>query len=155
MAMERSFMMVKPDGVQRRLVGEVVSRIERKGLRLAAMKLIRMSDTQARELYKVHEGRAFHPKLMKFITSGPVVVLCVEGLQAIATIRTMLGKTFGSEAEPGTIRGDLAMSRGKNIVHGSDSFESAQRELPIFFKKEELLDHAMPDLDWVYESDEK
>jgi len=155
MATERTFMMVKPDGVLRRLVGEVVSRVERKGLRLVALKLIRMSDAQAKELYKVHEGKPFHSKLMKFITSGPAVVMCVEGYQAIATLRAMLGKTFGAEAEPGTIRGDLAMSRGKNIVHGSDSIESAARELPIFFKREELLDYAVPDVDWVYEPDEK
>jgi nucleoside-diphosphate kinase len=153
--MERTFAMVKPDGVMRRLVGEVVSRIERKGLRLAGLKLIRVSDAQARELYKVHEGKPFHPKLMKFITSAPVVVMCVEGYKAVATVRALLGKTFGFEAEPGTIRGDFAMSRGKNIVHGSDSEASAQRELPIFFKPEEMVEHAPVDLDWVYERDER
>lgn len=153
--MERTFCMVKPDGVQRRLVGEVVSRIERKGLRIAALKLIRVSQAQARELYKIHEGKPFHARLMQFITSGPVCVMVVEGWQAIGIVRRLLGKTFGFEAEPGTIRGDHAISRGKNVAHGSDGEPSAAREIPIFFKPEEIVEAAPADLDWILEPDER
>lgn len=152
--MERTFVMVKPDGVQRRLLGEVISRIERKGLSIIGLKLIVMSGEEARALYRVHEGKPFHPKLIRLVTSGPVAVMAVEGYRAIRTVRALLGKTFGYEAEPGTIRGDYALSRGKNIVHGSDGPESAARELGIFFREEELVRLEPVDREWVLEPDE-
>jgi nucleoside-diphosphate kinase len=153
--MERTFCMVKPDGVMRRLAGEVIGRIEKKGLRICAMKMIAMSQEQISKLYKVHEGKPFYPKLVKFISSGPVVVMVVEGHEAVKALRNLLGATAGFEAIPGTIRGDFADSRGKNVVHGSDSVESAQYEIPIFFKENEILSYQPVDLDWVLEADEK
>lgn len=153
--MDRTFVMIKPDGVHRRLVGEVVSRFERKGLRLVGMRLIRMSQDQARRLYKVHEGKPFYNGLINFITSGPALVMVIEGYKAVEVVRRMLGKTAAFEAEPGTIRGDLGLSRGKNIVHGSDSVENARYEMSIFFTESDLVNYTTPDIDWVYEPDER
>ena len=153
--MERSFCMVKPDGVMRRLAGEIIGRIERKGLRVVGMKLILMTAEQATRLYKVHEGKPFYPKLTKFITSGPVVVMVVEGNEAVKAIRGLLGATTGYEAAAGTIRGDYGLSRGKNLVHGSDSVENAKTEMAIFFKDSDLIEYTAPDLDWCLEPDEK
>lgn len=153
--MERTFCMIKPDGVMRRLAGEVIGRIEKKGLRIAALKMIQMSQDQVAKLYKVHEGKGFYSKLVKFITSGPVVVMVVEGNEAVKSIRNLLGATTGYEAAPGTIRGDYGLSRGKNVVHGSDSIENARTEIGIFFKDSELMEYGQPDIDWVLEPDEK
>ncbi len=153
--MERSFVMVKPDGVQRRLVGEIVQRIEQKGLRLCGLKLIAMSNKQATELYSVHKGKPFYDSLMKFVTASPVVVMVVEGYQAVSVMRKLLGATFGYDADPGTIRGDFGMSKGFNLIHASDAVESVQREMPIFFDPKELVSHAMCDQDWVNEEPER
>lgn len=153
--MERSFVMVKPDGVQRRLVGEIVQRIEKKGLRLCGLKLIAVSNKQATELYSVHKGKPFYDSLMKFVTASPVVVMVVEGYQAVSVMRKLLGATFGYDAEPGTIRGDFGMSKGFNLIHASDAVESVQREMPIFFDPKELVSHAMIDQDWVNEEPER
>jgi nucleoside-diphosphate kinase len=153
--MERSFCMIKPDGVMRRLAGDVIGRIEKKGLRIAGLKMISMSQEQVSKLYKVHEGKSFYSKLVKFVTSGPVIVMVVEGHEAVKALRNLLGATTGYEAAPGTIRGDYGLSRGKNVIHGSDSVESAQYEIPIFFKDSELARYVQPDLDWCLEPDER
>ncbi len=153
--MERTFVMVKSDGVQRRLVGEILGRFERKGLKIVGLKILRMPQAQAEDLYSVHKGRPFYDGLVKFITASPVVTMVLEGARAIQVVRTMLGKTFSYEAEPGTIRGDFGVSKGFNLIHGSDSPESAQREIPIFFAKGELVDWKSVDVEWVYEGPER
>ena len=153
--MERSFSMIKPDGVQRRLIGRILQRFEDKGLRLAGLKLIQVSKKQAETLYSVHQGKPFYDGLVKFITSSPVVTLVIEGNQAIAVVRKLLGATFGFNAEPGSIRGDYGSSKGFNLVHGSDSVESANREIPIFFQDAELVKYEHADLAWVLEEPER
>ena len=153
--MERTFSMIKPDGVQRRLVGRIVQRFEDKGLRLIGLKLIQMSPKQAETLYSIHKERPFYASLVKFVTSSPVVVMAVEGNQAIAVVRKLLGATFGFNAEPGSIRGDYGCSKGFNLIHGSDAPEAAQREIPIFFSESELLKYEHADQAWVLEEPER
>ncbi|WP_130649094.1 nucleoside-diphosphate kinase [Egicoccus halophilus] len=133
MATERTLILVKPDGVQRGLVGEVIARIERKGFRLEALELRTLEREKAEEHYAEHRERPFFGELVAFITSGPLVALCVSGEGAIAGMRTLMGATNPLDATPGSIRGDFATEIGENIVHGSDSPESAERELGIFF----------------------
>ena len=135
---EATFLYIKPDGVERGLVGEVISRIERKGLKIKQLKMIRMSREEALELYKEHEGKDFFEKLIEFVTRGPVVLIVVEGPRAVEAVRNLVGKTDGVKASPGTIRGDFSLSTRENIVHASDSVESAQREMKIFFKESNL-----------------
>ena len=122
---ERTLIILKPDAMQRRLVGPIISRFEAKGLQIAGMKLMRVTNDLAERHYAVHKGKPFYPGLIQYITSGPVVVMVVEGQRAIATSRALMGKTFGFEAEPGTIRGDYALSKTYNLIHGSDSAASA------------------------------
>ena len=153
--MERSFIMIKPDGVQRRHVGDILSRFENKGLKLVGMKLIQMPKGKAETLYSIHKERPFYSTLVGFVTSSPVVVMVVEGFQAITTARKLLGATFGYEAEPGTIRGDFGNSKGFNLIHGSDSPESAEREIPIFFESKELVSYDLADRVWVNEEPER
>ncbi len=140
MATQKTFVMIKPDGVKRRLVGEIISRIERKGLNIVAMKMVHMSKDKAEELYAEHKGKAFFPELIAYITSGPVVCMVVEGDEAVAVMRKMIGATDPKEASPGTIRGDFALSKGENVIHASDSEEKARREMSIFFSSEEILE---------------
>ncbi len=147
--------MIKPDGVQRRLVGKVLQRFEEKGLRIVGLKLIRMEPKTAENLYSVHKGKPFYDTLVRFITSGPVVVMAIEGFKAIEITRKLLGATFGFNAEPGTIRGDYGSSKGFNLIHGSDSPESVARELPIFFSEKELVAYEHADSVWVYEEPER
>ena len=137
--MEREFVMIKPDGVKRGLVGEIISRIERKGLKIVALKMLRMSLEQAKELYKEHEGKPFFEDLINYVTSGPVVAMIVEGPNAVEVVRRMIGDTDGSKAPPGTIRGDFALSKARNVVHATDSPEKVKREYSIFFKEEEVV----------------
>lgn len=153
--MERTFCMIKPDGVQRRLVGKIIQRFEEKGLRVAGLKLVRMERATAENLYSVHKGKPFYESLVKFVTSGPAVVMAIEGFNAVEVCRKLMGATFGFNAEPGTIRGDFGTSKGFNLVHGSDSVDSVKRELPIFFKESELVDYRHPDFEWVYEEPER
>jgi nucleoside-diphosphate kinase len=153
--MERTFSMIKPDGVQRRLVGRIVGRLEDKGLRIVGLKLIQMSQKQAETLYSIHKERPFYGTLVKFVTTSPAVVLVIEGNQAIAVVRKLLGATFGFNAEPGSIRGDYGSSKGYNLVHGSDSAEAAQREIPIFFDEKELVKYEHVDNVWVLEEPER
>jgi nucleoside-diphosphate kinase len=131
--MEKTFLMVKPDGVVRGLVGQVISRVERKGLVVSALKMMIVDKGLARRHYAEHVGKPFFDELVSFITSGPVVAMVVEGDGAIKTVRIMVGKTDPKEASPGSIRGDLALEIGSNIVHASDSQRSAKREIDLFF----------------------
>ncbi len=140
MAVERTLLMVKPDGVRRGLVGEIIARFERKGLKIKALKMFKFTREKAEEFYSVHRGKSFFPGLIEFITSGPVVAMVLEGDSAISVVRRMIGPTDGREAPPGTIRGDYALSKGENVVHASDSPESAEREIGIVFSDEEIID---------------
>jgi nucleoside-diphosphate kinase len=149
--LERTLILVKPDGVQRGLIGEIITRFERRGLRLAGMKLMQMSEALAARHYEEHEGKGFYPSLIEYITSGPVVAMVWEGPNVIAVARTMMGATRPHEAAPGTIRGDYAQETGRNIVHGSDGEESAAREIGLFFSAEELLDWPRSVDPWIYE----
>jgi nucleoside-diphosphate kinase len=130
---ERTLVLVKPDGVRRGLVGEVISRLERKGLSLVAMNLRILDEATARRHYGEHEGKPFFAGLVEFITSGPLVTLVVEGPRAVEAVRTLMGVTDPVQAEPGSLRGDYALEIGENLVHGSDSPESAKREIDLFF----------------------
>lgn len=149
--MERTLIILKPDAVQRGLVGEIITRFERKGLQPVAMKLMRIPQQLAETHYEPHRGKPFYAGLVKFMTSSPVVVLALAGKDAIAISRKLMGATFGSKAEPGTIRGDFGVSNSFNLIHGSDSAESAQRELGLFFKPDELLDWTPASQAWVYD----
>lgn len=148
--MEKTFLMIKPDGVQRNLVGEIINRFEKKGLKLVAMKMLVISRSMAEEHYQEHVGKPFFEDLVSFITSGPVVAMVWEGLDVIPLAREMMGKTNPSAAAPGTIRGDYAIFTGNNVVHGSDSPQSAEREINLFFKTEELLNYKKDQSSWVY-----
>lgn len=155
MATERSLILVKPDGVQRRLIGTILSRIENKGLKIVGMKMLRVTQELARKHYAEHVEKPFYPLLEEFITAGPVVALAVEGPEAIAVMRALMGSTNGRESAPGTIRGDYGVSRQMNLIHGSDGPEAAARELQIYFRQEELLDYEPTLGPWVCADDEK
>ena len=144
-------MLVKPDGVQRGLIGTVIGRIESKGLKIAGLKLVHVSEELAKEHYGEHVARPFFGDLVSFITSSPVVALAVEGDNAVSVVRTLMGGTNPEEADPGTIRGDFGMTIGMNLVHGSDSVESADRELNLFFKPDEILDYEREIDAWITE----
>lgn len=148
--MERTFLMIKPDGVQRNLVGEIIGRFEKKGFQLVALKLIQISPELAAKHYGEHVGKPFYGELLEFITSGPVVAMVWQGLNAVAVARTMMGKTNPADAAPGTIRGDLAVFMGNNVVHGSDSPESAEREIKLFFSSAELVSYNKVCDCWLY-----
>ena len=149
--MEKTIVLVKPDGVQRGLIGTVIGRIENKGLKIAGLKLIHVSEELAKEHYGEHVDRPFFGDLVSFITSSPVVALAIEGDNAVTVMRTLMGGTNPQEAAPGTIRGDFGMTIGMNLVHGSDSPESAERELNLFFQKEEVLDYKREIDSWIIE----
>src|SRR6478672_10081288 len=151
MALERTLIILKPDAVQRGLVGEIITRFEQKGLQIVGMKFMKIPAQLAETHYEPHKGKPFYPGLVKFMTSSPVVVLALEGKDSIAISRKMMGATFGSKAEPGTIRGDYGVSNSFNLIHGSDSPESAQRELGLFFKPDELQDWSPTIQSWVYD----
>lgn len=138
--MERTFSMVKPDGVAKDLIGEVVRRYEATGLKVVGLKLTKLTREQAEELYSIHQGKPFYDELVEFILSGPVAPIVLEGDSAIAKVREVMGATDPKCADTGTIRGDFAEEIGRNIVHGADSPESADREIPIFFSVDELVD---------------
>ncbi len=148
--MERTFLMVKPDGVQRNLIGEIVAKFEKKGFQLVGAKLMQISNEIAEEHYGEHKERPFFGELVDFITSGPVFAMVWEGENVIATARKMMGATNPQEAAPGTVRGDYGVTVGKNVIHGSDSPESAEREINLFFKQEELVDYKKDSNNWIY-----
>ncbi len=151
MAMERTYLMVKPDGVQRGLVGEILNRFEKKGLKIVAAKFMTISKETAENHYGEHKGKKFFDSLISYITSGPVFAMVLEGEGAVAVCRNMMGKTNPQESAPGTIRGDFGMVTGVNLIHGSDSVESAEREISIFFKPEELMSYDRSADKWIYE----
>lgn len=148
---ERTLIILKPDAVQRGLSGTILSRFEEKGLKLVAMKLMKIDRGLAERHYAPHKGKPFYPGLIDYVTSGPVVVLVLEGLNAIAVARKMMGATFGFNAEPGTIRGDWGLSKTFNLIHGSDAPESAAAEISLYFKPEEILGYERPIDRWVYD----
>lgn len=150
MDMEKTFIMLKPSTVARGTVGNVIARIENKGLKIAAMKMTWVTQEKAVKLYAVHKGKAFYDELVKFITSGPIVAMVIEGDDAVKVMRKLIGATNAKEAEPGTIRGDFAVSNQKNAVHASDSVENAKMEMSIFFVAEDILRYRRADEDWVY-----
>ncbi|ARB40701.1 nucleoside-diphosphate kinase [Mammaliicoccus sciuri] len=149
--MERTFLMIKPDAVQRNLIGEVVSRLERKGLKLVAAKLFQANEELAKEHYAEHVEKPFFNDLVSFITSGPVFAMVVEGKNVVEVTRTLVGETNPTKAAPGTIRGDYGIDLGRNIIHGSDSNESAEREIGLWFDQSELNDYKLNNENWVYE----
>ena len=151
---DKTLIIIKPDGVQRHLIGEIIGRFEKKGLKLVAAKFLRPDNTIATRLYAVHKGKPFYDGLVKFLCSAPVLAMVWEAQGVIEIARKMLGATFGYEAVSGTIRGDLGCSRGFNLVHGSDSAQSAAYEIPLFFKPEELVEYEFADERWLYSKNE-
>ena len=149
--MERTLILVKPDGVQRGLAGEILARLERRGLKFAGLKLMQVDDALARRHYGEHEGKPFFQGLVSYITSAPIVAAVLEGTNAVAVVRATMGKTNPLEAGPGTIRGDFGLEIGRNLIHGSDSVENAQKEIDLFFRKEELVDWQRDADAWVFE----
>lgn len=152
--MQCSLVLLKPDCVQRRLMGEVISRFEAKGLNIVGMRMLRVSPELAKQHYAEHVTKPFYPALESFITSAPIVAMAVEGLEAIRVVRDMLGATNGLKAAPGTIRGDFSSSRQMNLVHASDSEESAARELKLYFAPEQLCSYV-PTLIGSFKSDDE
>jgi nucleoside-diphosphate kinase len=149
--MERTLIILKPDAVQRGLCGQVLTRFEQKGLQIVGMKFMKLPQELVETHYEPHRGKPFYAGLVKFMTRSPVVVLALEGKDAIAIARKMMGATFGSKAEPGTIRGDFGVSNSFNLIHGSDSPESAQHELGLFFKPDELVSWEPASRAWAYD----
>ena len=149
--MERTLILIKPDAVQRGLSGKIISRLEDKGLKLIAMKLIHMDETLASKHYEEHIGKPFYDSLVKFITSSPLIAVSVEGESSVQVVRTLMGGTNPVEALTGTIRGDLGLTIGMNLIHGSDSVASAKRELNIFFDDSELINYSRQIDDWIIE----
>ncbi|HHE75745.1 MAG: nucleoside-diphosphate kinase [Thermoplasmata archaeon] len=146
---EKTLVLLKPDALNRRLVGEIISRFEKKGLKIVAMKMLWMSREMAEKHYEVHRGKGFYESLLDYITSAPIIAMVLEGDRAIEVVRRMMGKTNGVEAEPGTIRGDYSLSVQNNLVHGSDSAESAEREIKLFFAPEEIMEYRLVDEIWI------
>ena len=147
--MERTLVLIKPDGVQRGLVGEVISRFERRGLKIVAMKIMLVDEALAKRHYAVHESKPFFNSLVSFITSGPIVAAVLEGRQAVEAVRNVMGKTDCLAAASGTIRGDLGLDLEHNLVHGSDSLDNAEKEINLFFSKEEILSYDRDIDKWV------
>jgi nucleoside-diphosphate kinase len=149
--METTLIILKPDSLQRALAGKIISRFEEKGLQMVGCKLMQITPELAARHYQAHQGKPFYEALVRFMTSSPVLVLAIRGNNAITVSRKMMGATFGSNAEPGTIRGDFGVSNSFNLIHGSDSPEAAQHELELFFEKAELLDWQRAGEGWVYD----
>ena len=141
---ERTLVFLKPEAAMRGLMGEIITRIERKGFVISAMKLVQLTRKQAEKIYEVHKGKDFYEPLIKHVTSGPILVMIVEGPNAVSAIRSMAGSTNPVEAQPGTIRGDYALITRKNMIHASDTLENAEREIEIFFKRNEILKYRKP-----------
>jgi nucleoside-diphosphate kinase len=152
--MERTLILFKPDAVQRRLAGKLLTRLEDRGLKIVGMKMLRVTKELSAKHYAEHVSKPFYPLLEQFITSGPVVALVAEGPQAVAVVRGMMGPTNGAQAPPGTIRGDYGLSRQMNLMHGSDSIEAAKREIEVYFRPDELVAYETTLGEWVCASDE-
>jgi len=151
MEKQRTLVLIKPDGVQRGLVGEIISRFEKKGIKIVGMKMLSVSKDLAEKHYGVHRGKPFFKPTVEYITSSPVVAMVLEGYNVIDMVRNMMGKTNPEDAMVGTIRGDYAQFIGRNIVHGSDSLDTAEFEINLWFKPEELMDYKRIDEDWLME----
>jgi len=151
---EHSLIILKPDAVQRGLIGQIVSRFEDKGLTISAMKMMRIPRELAERHYAPHKAKPFYPGLIEYITCGPVVVMAVTGQRAVEMARKLMGQTFGFEADPGTIRGDHGASKTYNLIHGSDSRETAEHELALYFQPQEMLDYRTASTPWVFKVDE-
>lgn len=149
--MERTYVMIKPDGVQRGLVGEILAVFEKKGLKIVGLKMLRITSELAERHYGEHKGKPFYAPLVEYITSGPVVAMVLEGKDAVRTVREMMGATDPLKAAPGTIRATYGMDIGRNVIHGSDSPASAEREIGIFFRPEELVEYSRTLECWIYE----
>ena len=141
---ERTLVFLKPEAVMRGLMGEIISRIERKGLIIAAMKLLQTTRKQAEKIYEVHKGKNFYEPLIDHVTSGPILAMVIEGPNAVSVLRNMIGKTNPIEAQPGTIRGDFALNVRKNMIHASDNLENAKKEIEILFRSDEILEYRKP-----------
>lgn len=152
--MERSLILLKPDCVERRLIGQIIARLEDKGLVIVALKMIQVDQELARRHYQDHLQQDWYPELEQFIMSGPVVAMVVQGYGAISVVRKLAGATNGRDAEPGTIRGDYSVSRQKNLIHASDGEESAKREVGLFFTEDEIIDYRPTIAKWFSASDE-
>lgn len=149
--MERTLVIIKPDAVQRGLIGEIITRFERRGLRIAGMKLTQIDQSLAERHYAIHKGKPFYEPLIHYITSSPVVVMVLGGNDAIEIVRRTMGATNPAEAAPGTIRADFSLEIGRNLVHGSDGPETAAFEVPLFFTAEELLSYERDNDRWIFE----
>jgi nucleoside-diphosphate kinase len=147
--MQQTLVLLKPDCVQRRLVGAMTQRFEQKGLRLAAMKLVQAGKELAEKHYAVHKGKPFYVSLVQFITSGPTIAMVWEGREAVSVVRTLMGPTDGVKAPPGTLRGDFALSVQNNLLHGSDSPENAAAEIALWFRPEEMVSYRPADAGWI------
>lgn len=154
MAVERTLIILKPDAVQRGLMGRILTRFEEKGLVVVGCKLSKLDTSLLEQHYADHRGKPFYPGLVAFMSRSPVLVLAIAGVNAISVCRKLMGKTFGPEAEPGTIRGDFGASRSYNLVHGSDGPESAARELELFFRPDEIVDWQPVGHAWVYDTED-
>jgi nucleoside-diphosphate kinase len=151
MALQRTLVIVKPDGVQRGLVGPILSRLEARGLKIVGLKLVQVSQDLAARHYAEHEGKGFYAGLLQYITSAPVIVACVEGTSAVQMVRNAVGATNPLNAAPGTIRGDYALDIGRNLIHASDAPETADRELALWFKNDELVGYQRETDRWIFE----
>jgi nucleoside-diphosphate kinase len=147
---QRTLIIIKPDGIQRHLAGEIISRFERKGFKLVAVKFMQIPEELARKHYDVHKDKPFFAGVVRYLASSPSLVMVWEADGVIEMARKMLGATFGYEAEAGTIRGDFSCSRGYNLIHGSDSVESAEKEIKLFFGPDEIVEYELSDADWLY-----
>ena len=150
--MKQTLVLLKPDALERGLAGEIISRLEGQGLKIVAMKMARICESLARKHYALHEGKEFYEPLIRYMTAGPVVLTVLEGKGAVAVARSLMGPTFGPDAPPGTIRGDLGMSKRFNLIHGSDSPENAEKEIALYFAAEELQQYNLMGFDWIYDT---
>lgn len=149
--MERTFVMIKPDGVQRGLIGKLIERLEQRGIKIVAMKFVSVSQDIAEKHYEIHKGKKFYKKLLEYITSGPVLIMVWEGDNVVDRVRKIVGKTDPFEARPGTIRGDFAQQIGRNLIHASDSPENARNEINLWFTDQEIISYKKIDEPWLYE----
>jgi len=152
--MERTLIILKPDAVQRGLMGRILERFESKGLKIVAARFRRLDEALLSQHYEAHEEKPFYTGLVRFMSESPVLVLVLEGVDAIAVCRKMMGATFGRDAEPGTIRGDFGVSRSYNLIHGSDSPEAAEREISLFFEADEVVEWQPAGHKWVYDAED-
>ncbi len=149
--MEKTLIILKPDSLQRGLAGRIISRFEDKGFQIVGLKAMQISRSLAEKHYAVHKGKPFYPRLIEYITRSPVIVMAVQAVNGIAVARKMMGATFGSKAEAGTIRGDFGLSNSFNLIHGSDSPEAAEAEIALYFRPDELLTYKRDVERWVYD----